>query len=773
MRIKMNLRTKLILTVCLLLILACTCIATMATVTFRDSLTRNTGEALLNMAKQGANLVSSRIDFHLTVLEGIAGRNVIRSMEWDKQKPAMEAEIKRMHYLAMAIVAPDYTARYLNGASANLGGQEYVRKAFAGQASISNTIVSHTESPPTIMAAAPIRDDGGTVRAVIVAHLPTTILSDLIGELRYGQGGYAYIIDGAGALIAHDNVQFVLERKNFMREAETRSEYLPLANMMKQMISRKTGFAAYRFLGKDRFFGYGPISGTDWSIAVGAIRDEVLGAANAQIRYIGLFTILVLVLGGVTVWFVARTITRPINAGVDELERIRRGDMTQDLPPGLLARHDEAGDLSRGIQSMVESLRQMLTELSGGVLTLVSSSSELSSVSGQMAAGVKGMSESAGTVAAAAEESSANIASVARSMEQATTNIASVASASEEMSATIGDIASHSEKARAISDEAKQEAQAVASMMGRLGRSAQEIGQVVETITGISAQTNLLALNATIEAARAGAAGKGFAVVANEVKELAQQTAAATEEIKGKISGIQTSTKDAVGQIDKITEVIMEVGELVTVIAAAIEEQSVVTKDVAGNIAQASVGVDDSSHRVAETATVSQDIARDIAHINSALTQITDGGARVQSSATGLANLAEKFQQLVGRFRFHKEGTFDPNPTKVAHQAWVARAASLLAGQQALDVSEVSDHHLCTFGKWYYGEGKAQLGGHEIFRSLEMPHAEIHSRTREIAQLVASGREAEASDRFPDLVRTSQTLCGLLDQMADVLNKDK
>lgn len=99
LRITMNLRNRLILTVCLLLILACTCIAAMATVTFRNSLTQSTGEALLNMAKQGANLVSSRIDFHLTVLEGIAGRNVIRSMEWDKQKPAMEAEIKRMHYL--------------------------------------------------------------------------------------------------------------------------------------------------------------------------------------------------------------------------------------------------------------------------------------------------------------------------------------------------------------------------------------------------------------------------------------------------------------------------------------------------------------------------------------------------------------------------------------------------------------------------------------------------------------------------------------------------
>ena len=127
----------------------------------------------------------------------------------------------------------------------------------------------------------------------------------------------------------------------------------------------------------------------------------------------------------------------------------------------------------------------------------------------------------------------------------------------------------------------------------QLGSAAQEIGQVTETITNISSQTNLLALNATIEAARAaGAAGKGFAVVANEIKELARQTAGATEDIKAKISGVQSSTGGAISDIGRIVNVIQEVGGLVANIAAAIEEQATVTRDVAGNIAQArSAGV--------------------------------------------------------------------------------------------------------------------------------------------------------------------------------------
>ena len=145
--------------------------------------------------------------------------------------------------------------------------------------------------------------------------------------------------------------------------------------------------------------------------------------------------------------------------------------------------------------------------------------------------------------------------------------------------------------------------------MQKLGKAAQEIGQVTETITNISAQTNLLALNATIEAARAGTAGKGFAVVANEIKELARQTAEATEDIKARIAGIQNSTGTAITDIGQITAVIKEVGGIVSSIAAAIEEQATVTKDVAGNIAQASAGVRDANYAYPQTAEVSKAIA--------------------------------------------------------------------------------------------------------------------------------------------------------------------
>src|ERR1035438_8996897 len=169
------------------------------------------------------------------------------------------------------------------------------------------------------------------------------------------------------------------------------------------------------------------------------------------------------------------------------------------------------------------------------------------------------------------------------------------------MTSTISEIAGNSEKARRITGDATQQAARITEQMNLLGQAAREIGKVTETITEISSQTNLLALNATIEAARAGAAGKGFAAVANEIKELAQQTAAATEDIKGRIAGVQSSAAGGISEIEKVSQVIHEVSDIVTSIAAAIEEQSTATKDIARNIAEASAGVQNANKRVSET----------------------------------------------------------------------------------------------------------------------------------------------------------------------------
>jgi methyl-accepting chemotaxis protein len=363
---------------------------------------------------------------------------------------------------------------------------------------------------------------------------------------------------------------------------------------------------------------------------------------------LGLIAVALATFFGITI---THSITGPMGATVKTLGEAAKGDLTSELAVGLVDRKDEAGDLARATATLTKNLRAMIGEVGDGAQTLAMASGEMASIAEGLSTGSKEVAGLANTVAAAAEESSANTTSVAAAMEQTTANLTSVASATEEMSATVGEIASNAEKARSISSDATSQAQAISAMMKDLGRAAQDIGKVTETITSISAQTNLLALNATIEAARAGAAGKGFAVVANEIKELAQQTAAATEDIKSKISGIQASTGGAMGDIEKIAHVIKEVGDIVASIAAAIEEQSTVTRDVATNIAQASTGVKDANERVSQTASVSQNIAKDIANVNSTVTNLVSGAEQVRAGASELTGLAGQLKERMSQFK--------------------------------------------------------------------------------------------------------------------------
>ena len=345
-----------------------------------------------------------------------------------------------------------------------------------------------------------------------------------------------------------------------------------------------------------------------------------------------------------------RNISGPLHRISTLLATVAKGDFSVNVDPRNTRRGDEIGTLSKSAETLISNMRQVIADLSNNAQTVASSATELSSISTQSAHSVDEMSSRTSTVAAAAEEASANSGSVASAMEEATNSLSSVASATEEMSATIGEIAASSEKARTISTDAAAQANDVSMLMHQLGQAAQEIGQVTETITDISSQTNLLALNATIEAARAGSAGKGFAVVANEIKELAKQTAAATEDIKIKISGVQNSSGSVITDIEKITGVISEVGHLISGIATAIEEQATVTQDVASNIAQASEGVRMANDQVAEISSVSGSIAQDLASVNNATDEIRSGGEQVKESSQELSRLAEQLQALVKQF---------------------------------------------------------------------------------------------------------------------------
>ncbi len=643
-------RMKLIGGFLALLILVCSGLGFIAYDRAKKACVNQVQENIQIIAQDGAKLIRSRLDFYLLGLEGAANRDVIRSMNWDRQLLTLERETERMKYLGMGVIAADGQAKYPDGTTADLSDRAYFKEAMAGKSVFSNVIISRVTNSPVLILATPIRGFAGDAKGVLIARVDANLLSAVTDNLKYGETGYSYIVDEKGVLIAHANRQFVLDQRNFLEEGKKDPQFARVGAMIQRMVKGEKGFEQYPFMGKDRFFGFAPIEGTGWSIAVGANQDDVLVQVYQMRWMIALASLGFFAVGIVIALLISRSILLPVKNCVLLLRDISEGegDLTKRLP---VESKDEIGQLAQYFNTFVEKLQRIIAEISGNAQTVASSATELSAVSKQTTQSVHSLSSKTSTVAAAAEEMSANITSVAAGMEQTTTNLASVSAATEEMTSTIGEIAGNTERARGTTDSAARQVDNFAGVLRELGVSAQEIGKVTDTISAISSQTNLLALNATIEAARAGEAGRGFAVVANEIKELALKTAEATNDIRTKINGIQNATGSAVSDIGQIVKVISDVNEIVTTIAAAIEEQSAVTREVATNISQATTGVQDASVRSSEMSGVSRDIAQDITAVDAITSDIRSGGAQVQVSAEELSKLAEQLKGLVGQFK--------------------------------------------------------------------------------------------------------------------------
>jgi methyl-accepting chemotaxis protein len=348
--------------------------------------------------------------------------------------------------------------------------------------------------------------------------------------------------------------------------------------------------------------------------------------------------------------FLIRSIVTPLQRMIGMLKDIAQGD--GDLTARLKdTSGTETQELAEWFNKFVEQVHGIIREVAGNSAQVNQASTGLLSLATNLRGASGDMTAKSTNVAAATEEMSSNMNSVASAMEEFSINIGTVATASEEMTATIAEISRNAGKAKDITGHAVGKATEASRRVDELGRAAREIDKVTETITAISSQTNLLALNATIEAARAGEAGRGFAVVANEIKELAMQTARATEEIRGKIQGIQGATGVTVSEIQQVTQVINEVDIIVGTIAAAVEEQSVTTRDIAGSVGQASQGVQEVNENVSQAESVTRDIAKEVASVNAASEDIAHSAEAVRTSSESLSALARDLNTMVGKFK--------------------------------------------------------------------------------------------------------------------------
>jgi len=318
---------------------------------------------------------------------------------------------------------------------------------------------------------------------------------------------------------------------------------------------------------------------------------------------------------------IVRSITGPLLRVRTALAAVADGDLT--VTTGVRSR-DEVGQMAGALDQALAGLRRTIAAVADSAAQMTASSGRLDAVSSELTTS----SNAAAAQAAQVSQSAREISGAAGSMTTAT----------YEMNSSIGEISQQALSASQVAAEAVQTVSETSRAVEALDTASQEIGEIIRTITSIAEQTNLLALNATIEAARAGAAGAGFAVVASEVKELARETAQATDDITGKISAIQNTTEAAISSIGQISSVIRQINEKQATIASAVEEQTAVTQQMGTSVAEISSGS-------AQVATTIEDISTGTDHTTRAATTTAE-------SATELALLSATMHSLLAQFRY-------------------------------------------------------------------------------------------------------------------------
>ena len=496
---------------------------------------------------------------------------------------------------------------------------------------------------PASFMATPVYEYGGEFHGAVVFQMPIDRINKIMqNEAGMGETGESFLV-GQDKLMRSDS--------RFSKESDILKTVVDSEAVAKSFANEDGTMVANDYRGVEVVTAYGPITfnGVTWAV-VAKIDMEEIDIPVVEMQNVILIAALViaLVVTGIGVFF-ARSITKPIANMTDVMGVLAGGNLEAEVPS--LDRTDEIGDMAKAVSVFKDNAievkrleaqqkadeeraekekRKMMLDMAdnfensvGGVVNSVSSAATE-------------MQSSAQSVSGTAEQTSKQSTVVAAAAEEASTNVQTVASASEELSSSISEISRQVSQSTQISSTAVAEVQGANEKVKGLADAANKIGEVVALITDIADQTNLLALNATIEAARAGDAGKGFAVVASEVKNLATQTAKATEEISAQIGGIQGATQEAVNAIESIGSIINQMSEISATIASAVEEQGAATQEIARNVEQAAQGT--------------TEVASTIQQVNEAADETGKSATDMLSASGELSQQAELLRKEVDKF---------------------------------------------------------------------------------------------------------------------------
>lgn len=676
MRVK-NIQVRLLIWLLPLFFIVLAVLSSISYVLSKQALEKSVDETAMAIGTDYANRVQSDMELMTARLEDLADNPVIRSASNKEQIISVLAQTQNRlnSFDAMIFILPDGSGFNSSGASSHYGDRDYFKKVLATKKPIiSDPLTSKTTGKLSVVLAVPVLDHG-QLTGVLVGTVSMDRLTSMMKELKFLETGYGQLSDDSGIIIAHPKRPELVGKLN-LREKQINPELqLPKSELDERLInlfkaSADSGLQArtvYTFVdGVSRVAVGTPISlpgGQRWVMMVAAPEAEATQAISHLSRLMLLISVGCLVLACMAILILAKKFAKPITIMRDECLLLAQGDLQKrELS---VTSEDEIGQLASGFQEMGATLRTLIGQVHTQSEQLAASSEQLTAsadqsalAANQVAASITDVANGAIEQLTAATETSAIVEQMSASIEQVSATTNAVAEQSIRAASKAHEGSSNVNKAVEQMIQIEQTVNHSAQVVADLGQRSKEIGQIVETISGIAGQTNLLALNAAIEAARAGEQGRGFAVVAEEVRKLAEQSQAAAKQIAELIGGIQDDTESAVQAMDHGTREVKLGADVVNSAGQAFDEIVTVVSQVSDQVREIAAAID-------QMAVGSQQIVRAVNLIDG-LSKKASGEAQTVSAATqeqsasmeeiaaaskSLAILAMNLQEAVNKFR--------------------------------------------------------------------------------------------------------------------------
>jgi len=658
----MKIRSKLIFSFAALIAVITILLGAVTTISASDMLREKAEMDLSYKAIEGTKLVESEMHTQRLSLEVLAELDQMKAMGQEDQFNIIKRQISKLEFDDIAVVRPDKTLNYTSGNVVKLPTDDQVLKIFDGE-QVSYFGISPATGETVLVYATPIFMNTRVVGGLLGRYKGET-LSSLTNGIRYGKTGYAYIIDDEGTVIAHRDIEKVTSQANPIKLQETDPGQKSAAELFEKILETKVGTSEYELGGEHYFAAYTPIEGTSWTLVVTASEKEVLGTANTLRNNITWISLLALLLGVVVTYILGTRIVKPILPVVEKAKVLAKLDLREDMPEKSLTSKDEMGDISRALQSIIDSFREVISTVSLSSEEVASSSKQLMASSEQSAITseevsrtVEEIAKGASEQASSTEEGSSKAYDLGESIEANNEYMLQLNESSLQVAEIVGMGMSEMEKLMQITDESTASVKEIAEIISLTNKSAKNIGQASAMISSIADQTNLLALNAAIEAARAGEAGRGFAVVAEEIRKLAEQSARSTKAIDQTVEELQRNASNAVKTMERVVTISGEQAETVSTskeIYSAIESATSFSIEYTEKLNESGKIMMKMKEAIMDTlqnlTAISEENSASTQEASASMEEQSASISQIAGSSENLSRLSEELRSVIGQF---------------------------------------------------------------------------------------------------------------------------